>query len=366
MKSKAARKLEDAFRDHTGISPSDYFVIGTAAQARFIGAIVDYHGLALAPKKYFSSVGVQKGDWEAFFRLTAANQDRLAESLRAEDEKYGRTTYRSLTFERFPLFEGRPGVYLPISMRSLVRRITTGVFHILTEAALDSGRDRRLWTSHFGIPFQRSVENTIRRGVAASTPAVKVRGEIKYTNEANGLVDSTDVMVVFPEEPLFAEVVSGPMQVATMTRGDLETFNSDLERLVVCKAKQIDRSVKAFRGGYLKIPELDPGTVKRVWPVIISAEPFPQREKTTKRVKTALAEAGYFRDEGFAPLALVSAEELFFCEGFMEGGESLLELIRAWKTSPGAKRDSPGGVPTPTQVPSRHAKARTPRGPRCS
>lgn len=31
---------------------------------------------------------------------------------------------------------------------------------------------------------------------------------------------------------------------------------------------------------------------------------------------------------------MVSAEELFFCEGFMQAGRSLVSLIRGWKSGP--------------------------------
>ena len=67
------------------------------------------------PEKYFSSVKLDQDRWVPFFELTGGDQAGLAEALREEEKLYGSTTYGSLSFERFPLFEGMPNAYLPIS-----------------------------------------------------------------------------------------------------------------------------------------------------------------------------------------------------------------------------------------------------------
>jgi hypothetical protein len=41
---------------------------------------------------------------------------------------------------------------------------------------------------------------------------------------------------------------------------------------------------------------------------------------------------GYLQHERVGRLAIVSSEELFFCEGIMQEGKSFLALIRGWKS----------------------------------
>ena len=333
---EGAAQLEAAFKEHTGLTMSDYFVVGAAVQARFMSAAQSEGGMALMPEKYFSSVKLERDRWVPFFELTGRDQAGLGEALREEEKRYGSTTYGSLTFERFPLFEGVPGAYLPISMNSLQRRITNGVFHLLAEAAEVRGRDRRLWTSKFGMPFQTAVERTLRRGLARSTPQAAVAADAPYVDDDGQEQRSTDVMLGFGNQAIFVEVVSGPLRAATLTRGSLEDFEADMDRLVIGKARQLERSISNFLNGSLQLKGIDAQSVRRVWPVIVTAEAFPYREEINHAVDAALREEKLLHDKRIGDLAIISAEELFFCEGFMEEGESLLALIQGWKSSPAA------------------------------
>jgi hypothetical protein len=171
--------------------------------------------------------------------------------------QYGATTYGSLTFERFPLVEAQPGIYLPASVASLQRRITEGVFHVLAEAAEKDGRDRRHYLSAFGIVFQALVERTIRRGEAALPSPTPITVDVPYGTRRKAR-DSSDVIVADERNPVFIEVISGPLQAATTTRGDVEAFRVDLQRLILGKAKQLNRFIDDFLSNDLKVDGTDP------------------------------------------------------------------------------------------------------------
>jgi hypothetical protein len=69
--------------------------------------------------------------------------------------------------------------------------------------------------------------------------------------------------------------------------------------------------------------------------VIVTSHAFPLREEISLAIDAALREAGHLQHPKVAPLSILSAEELFFCEGFMQQGETFLSLISGWKRSPG-------------------------------
>lgn len=328
----AAEKVEAAFYSYTGISIADFFVLGTATEARFMnnpGAILD-------PAEYFNSTPIAKNVWSPFFATIGADLPRLRAELEDEDERYGATTYGSVAIERFPLFEGEPGKYCLISPWALARRVTEGVFHLLAEAAEQSGLDRSTYTGAFGIPFQHSVEGTLRRGNIATGAPVPVAADVPYGSSRSSMRRSSDVILGFDRFPMFVEVVSGPIRVGTSTRGDLNDFEADVNRLIIGKAGQLDRSIHDFLDGKLTLKEIDPATAKRIWPVIVTSHAFPLRDQIDSAIEERLAAAGHLQDERIAPLAVISAEELFFCEGFMERGETLLGLVSGWKHDPDA------------------------------
>jgi hypothetical protein len=329
------QQVNDAFQRHTTMTISDYFTIGAAVLARLAvrGSNEPTVLPAIEPAEYFSSASIDVATWQAFFKLSARDPDTLRQELLAEQDTYGPTTYGSLTFERHPLVEIEPGVYVPVSMNSLQRRVSEGVFHLLRDAATSEGRDLRRYSSRFGRVFQESVEQTLRRGVAFGREETPIVADVNYGTAAQPR-DSTDVILGYERNPVFVEVVSGPLLAATITRGDLASFRKDADRLVVEKARQLDESIAAFKGGDLVLPGADPAAVSRVWPVIVTSHPFPHRELIIRAVEQRVRDAGHLQGERIAGLAVVSAEELFFCEGFMQQGRTFLSLIRGWKSGP--------------------------------
>jgi hypothetical protein len=326
----AAEKIEEAFRAYTGISLADFFVVGTAAEARFMNS----PGAILDPADYFESTLISLEVWRPFFETLGRGLAGLRAELEAEDERYGATTYGSVAIERFPLFEGEPGKYCLISPWALARRVTEGIFHLLAEAAEREKLDRSTYTGEFGIPFQHSVERTLRRGNAATSTSVPVAADVLYGSSRSSMRRSSDVILGFDRFPMFVEVVSGPIRVGTFTRGNLDDFEADVNRLIISKAGQLDKSIHDFLDGKLILDEIDPATASRIWPVIVTSHAFPVRDEIDTAISERLAVAGYLQDERIAPLAVISAEELFFCEGFMERGETLLGLISGWKNDP--------------------------------
>ena len=332
----AAANLERAFKSHTGMSLADYFIVGAAVMARF----TNHPGSILVPSEYFDGTELAPSDWEPLFRILAADKRRLKAELEAEEARYGPTTYGSLSIDRFPLFEGKPGAYCLISPGALARRVTEGVFHLLAEGAEEEGKNRSTYTNEFAMPFQISVERTLRRGNEASGKPVPLVADVPYGTSRSSMRRSSDVILAYDRFPVFVEVVSGPLRVGTMTRGDLDDFQADLARLVIGKAGQLDKSITAFLEGCLRIEGIDPAITQKVWPVIVTSHAFPIRDSIDEEIRHGLAVEGHLEAMKIAPLAIVSAEELFFCEGFMERGESFLTLIAGWKSDPSASSHS--------------------------
>lgn len=334
LKNKPARETEAAFVRHTGMPIADYFTVGAAVLARFLTRGANEDSLpGIEPARAFAQATMASETWEAFFTLTGRDVETLRDELLAEANQYGESTYSSLTFERFPLVEIEPGLFLPLSIASLRRRVSQGVFHILSEAAVADGRNRRYYSSIFGTSFQESVERTFRRAVELEGSGATITADVLYGPRSQRR-RSSDVILEYERNPVFVEVVSGPLQAGTTTRGDLKCFSDDADRLVVEKTKQLDRSIKDFFNGELKLPAIDPVLVAHAWPVLLTSHPFPHTDYILREVDSRIREKRFLQQERVGSLAIVSADELFFCEGFMQKGTSFLALLRGWKSGP--------------------------------
>lgn len=334
LKKGRYQQVETAFQRHARMTISDYFTVGAAVLARLVnrGSTEPTVLPAVKPGEYFSSGELEDSTWRAFFSLTARDLDALRDELLEESADAGPSTYGSLAFERYPLAEVEEGVYVPLSMRSLQRRLTGGVFHLLSAAAEEEGNDRRKYSSKFGNAFQQSVEQTLRRGVVTSHEVAIVADE-KYGPRTNRR-DTSDVILGFERNPVFVEVVSGPLQARTITHGDLVCFTEDAKRLVVGKARQLDQCIEAFFAGEFEVPGVDPSTVAHVWPVIVTSHAFPHMAGIIAKTEDLVCAAGHLQGDRVGHLAIVSAEDLFFCEGFMQYGRTFLSLVRGWKSGP--------------------------------
>jgi hypothetical protein len=335
IQPEGAQGVEAAFTNAVGMSFSDFFVVGSGVQSRFMAhALNDQDGVPLLnPVEYFGMVDLTEREWEPFFAATARTPAELREALLKEEADYGETSYGSLTFERWPLLAIRDEGYLPISMPALQRRFTQGVFHVLAEAADDAGLDRRYYTSRFGEPFQALVEQSLRRGVSATDPALPIVADVEY-GPRGARKRSSDVVLGYPGHPVFVDAVSGPMQAATMTRGDLSTYECDADRLIVEKAVQLDARIAEFLVGEAPFEGIDPTTVAKIHPVVVTSHPFPRRDTIADDIDRRVRAAGALTDPRVGQIAILSAEELAYAEGLMEHrGESFLALIRGWMSS---------------------------------
>ncbi len=321
----SSKQVAGAFRRTTGMEIADYFTVGAAVLARLTLRGLKGDGLpGIKPAHYFSSAEMPESDWQPFFDATARNLDQLAAELRAETSKFGETTYASLTFERFPLIEVEDGIFLPLSMASLQRRITQGVFHVLSETAEAEGKDRRYFSSNFGVAFQESVESTLRRAVAFEQSPPPIIADKRY-GPRNDRKRSVDVILGYDRHPMFVEVVSGPLRAATISlRRSIVQPRPTPKGLLIKKAEQLDRSINDFLSRILKLPGIDPTTTSRVWPVIVTSHAVPHMELIVTDLERWIRHEKYFTDPRIGRLAIISAEELFFCEGAMQKGKSLL------------------------------------------
>jgi hypothetical protein len=334
LEDERAREVEDAFARHAGMPIADYFTVGAAVLARFLTRGANEEGApGINPAQAFAQAAMARETWEAFFTLTARDPDALRDELIDEAGHYGESTYSSLTFERFPLVEIEPGLFLPLSMASLRRRVSQGVYHILKDAAVADERDPHYYSSVFGLAFQESAERTLRRGVDLERSSATITADVTYGPRSQRR-RSSDVILKYERNPVFVEVVSGPLHAATTTQGNLKSFASDVDRLVVEKTRQLDRCIRDFFNNDLELPAIDPAIVGHVWPVLVMSHTFPHADYTLKVVDDLIREKKYLQHERVGELAIISAEELFFCEGFMQIGTSFLALVRGWKSGP--------------------------------
>jgi hypothetical protein len=320
-----------AFERYTGLSIEKFLTCGFAFAAAF-GASTDNVPPRdyVDPADYFSSTKLQAGDWRPFLDVCSASLKELRESLREEDAKWGRTTFGALAFEKKPLLQGPGDSYYLVNFGSLDRRVTHGILHLLAERSVEDGHDREHFTSPFGAAFQQWAEACVKRTLPHFDPPPSLFADEPYGTPREPKRTS-DVVLRYPRALVVAEVVAGPLQARTVTRGDLEAFDRDIAKLVEKKARQLDKRIRDILDGRTEEIGLTADDISGIWPVIITATRFPHRPEIGSAIRARLKRKGLLQGRQMRPLAIISAEELAAAEGAMEAGASLLELLSGWK-----------------------------------
>ena len=325
---------DEAFARYAGLSIEQFMTTGFVLAAGYGGETVGSGSPSpsIRPDEFLSSPFLEDGSWQAFLRVAAAPLDNLRERILDEEQRWGATTYGALAFEKTPLLRGPNDECYLIDAAALDRRSTYGILHLLAEGSASEGRDREHFTAPFGAAFQAWVEACLRRGLShASEPPLMIVDEDYGTKRLPRR--TPDVVLRYPRALVLIEVVAGPLQAQTVTRGDLDAFDRDFKKLVWKKADQLSRrGTEILNGDALRIG-LDPEGIGAVRPVIVTATPFPHRPEIGREVRRRLKQEGVFKDRRFRPIAIISAEELAAAEGAMEEGSSFLDLLRGWKST---------------------------------
>lgn len=327
-------EADTAFMRYTGLSIERWLTLGFGLFSQFLG-----YGRSLSDDfridapHYFANTTVKSNEWKSLFAQTAATLDELQAEIVAEEEALGPTVYRCQAFEKRPLlrFVDQPQMVIPIALDSYERRITEGIFWILSDGAIGEGLAREHFTGAFGQVFEEWVQRAFERAIpAVGTP--RVHRAKPYKGSGGTEVDSTDVVVDYEPAAVFVEIVAKRPATATLTRGDRDAFRADLEAGVLKKAKQLDRNVRDFREGRLVLGDMDAARITQIFPVILSVEGFPFMPPISQIIHREIAENGWL--QGLPPVALLSGEDLAAIEALMEQGVTFIELLSRWRLTP--------------------------------
>jgi hypothetical protein len=328
---EGAPDADQAFAKFTGLSIAEYLALGFAVSAGLTRKINGRPIARLDIANWLAQIPIEEKKREAFLAVTGGTVDELRAGLIAEQESHGATTYASLSIEKRPLVRRDEQLYVS-NFAAYERRATHGIFHLLSEGSEKEGLSREAYTAPFGAAFQIWVENALRR-VEESSAGVEIFADVPYGTKREPR-DTSDVVLVYERNIIVIEVVAGALRIGSLTHGDLEMFNLDLEKFVFKKARQLTKRIADMRAGLTEKIGITVEQVSTIWPVIVTSAPFPVRPAIMESIRGELKTKGLLRQKGTGTISIIGAEELAGLEGYLAAtGETALDVIRGWKAN---------------------------------
>lgn len=231
------------------------------------------------------------------------------------------------------------GQLLVLDEGMLLDRILHGPYWMVHEheraRAGSAGWQR--WTRAYGAMVELMVEDLLR---PLAPRLLGTSGTTFYSEEDLDRAyrgKKADAVIDFGGVFCLVEVVSGQLTVGTRIEGEVTSFEGDVEKLVLKKARQLDETGQAI----LDDPSVLTGVQRTapfwILPIIIASEGFPVTPITVDYVASELRDRGLFRDARMQPLAILDMGELEMIAGLSERGEALPRLVTAWQQSGLAK-----------------------------
>jgi hypothetical protein len=328
--------LVSEFKEATKIRLTTYMQLGFSLIAQFSQPSVLKGRLSpdhwqVNKDTYYQNTRLTEDDQEKILSHFAVDREGFVKAFKEEVKRTGSFDFSFLTMRNRPLLKVDDKIYVPMSLRFLKEKITAGIYWTIFDHLKDKYGDEgwRRFTRYFGLLFQHYVEEIFRRMVPDS-PILAKRLFAEQTYKVGRNTQRTsDIMVIYGKEAVFVEVTAKRLNATrTAIPGNIESFEQDIDQLVVRNAKQLDRVIDHFRQNFFDLG-IDPHSVERFYPVIITIEEFPQMFLIRERIDKGLRDAGYLQKPFIDGLQIMDIEELEMIEPIVKSGKSLLGLLKA-------------------------------------
>jgi len=127
------------------------------------------------------------------------------------------------------------------------------------------------------------------------------------------------------------EVRSGHLTRDLRVTGDPDAFEKDVDRVLLDKVLRLGTSIAAILDGRATIPDVDIDTVRRVWPILVTAN-LTQSEPLDDLVEEALPEI--FADARVQAPVILDPEDLEYLIGMVEAGAHLPQILSKRQEGP--------------------------------
>ena len=323
--------LERAFLEATGFDLTIFFALTFGIIAQFmeqnISQGIDHNRTHIRRSSYFSRAAIEQSMGHQMLDYLSISPNEIRGLLETRGVNGSSFYYDFLCMMQCPLYRVEEDVLVPFDFGFLKEKVTGGIYWIIVDSL--TGEDKLRFMRFFGEVFQTYVSELFERSFPESLALAKrLYHEFPYRTPF-GDRRTCDEIILYGEEAIFAEVTASRIKmVETAIAGDLGAFEEDLEKIVFQKAGQLNRTIEDFRKGLFTLNGVTSETVRRIYPVIITIQSFPQTTLVWRRIERGLRERRFLQAQGVERIQMVDIDELEIVEPALQRGSSLMELLQ--------------------------------------
>jgi hypothetical protein len=320
-----------AFEREVGLTLERYLAICFAVAVRFRGWNKEPDAWLL-DATYFRNSRIDPQE----FRLAARTFSATVADLRNVIERDVSAGFNTIDdiwpFITNPLIEIEQGVYVTVDVETLGDALTgDGLYWRMKYNPGASTKERENLGAALGHLveahcYEVAVPCFAAEGAGVLFPEVAYR---KVVGDERRRLDGPDLAIFEGTAGAVVEIgIDRPNMLETIVRGDLASFDGDVEDILLHRAEQLSRKIDDFLNGHLIYAGVSSNAITRIHPVICLIDGFPAVGPLYDRVTARFAQAGLLQQPNTEPVAILSVEEFEYLCALVEEGKQLTAILR--------------------------------------
>jgi hypothetical protein len=280
------------------------------------------------PPDYFHQLAkeLEGGDSARLSRAIAGDRAFFRGMFQREKPGLRGNALNSIPFQVRPLLEQSNGGYLLSSTNALASWMTRGV-HYACLTPIEGTPTAQAFLTYVGRLFEAYAVELLEDAHRAQ-PEVRVLGDQPYDNGASR---TTDVAIVDGSDLVLIEIEAHRFTKEALLSGDAEQVLSELDTMILSKARQISQCIDALRrpDSPATLPSIDMADIERIWPVVVIEGGIVQTALLWEHLNEQLGEA--LQQPGVQTPSVMTMDELEAAAGLVEHDHHLAMLLHRWK-----------------------------------
>ena len=197
--------------------------------------------------------------------------------------------------------------------------------------------EKEAFGSFFGLVVERYVHLLLEEMLGKPAGPTSRWFKPNSYERAKGGPEGPDAILIDHQNgslvAIFVEVKSSRPRLDSATSGDLSRLRQDWNDFLIGTqeepkaARQLDRAISDFRKGALSVPGLDPSRVGKIYPVIITLDPWPFYLDVYSEFLMDVEASNLLSEERTARLDVWSCFDLELLSPQVRSGRSLMDTI---------------------------------------
>jgi hypothetical protein len=270
--------------------------------------------------------------------VISASRSELRDAFARLGGRDGALAWELRPFKTTPFLRFGRDELLLLSAPWLLSWVSEGFhYRALSHAQQAEGRAQsERYTRFIGEVFERYALDLAE--VAATRRPVEVFGEQSY-----GTTDSrtSDVAIACRSDLVLFEIHARRVPASASITGDADEATGEIFQLLGRKVNQIGVCIAALLSGEATLPDVDIGSVKRIWPVVVTAGWVFQTPRLWEYVRTTTdpQKTAALADPRVGPLQVLAIDDYEMLMGLPEAGEDLPGMLKRKTMGPFRERD---------------------------